>query len=336
VATVQHLPMKTRLFYSAIVLCATVLLMESVVRLVNAVFPLQRPETLKDTYGSLLLSGEWLDGASRFYTYKPGVAKTHGHSFRVNSLGFRGPEFPPKTTRPRVVVMGDSITSGIGIAEADRYTEVAERLVGRQVEIINLSIQGFDGPQYPMLLDRYGALLQPDYVVLGFYINDARTVWQRRYGLKLPSTLYYVLSHSLTFRVLLPYYDSLYRFAHGMPNEDEILRQSFDPQSRQWALFEKSVASVADWTLSHTHHTPTVLLVTDAIEANTEGFYQPSRALFEQARFTWLEAQRERPDKSIYEPVSRWEPHPNAYTHQRLGEALAAWIQKTIVLTGSP
>lgn len=81
----------------------------------------------------MLEGGNWLDGKTRLYTYKPNtIGATHGHPFLVNRLGFRGPEFLERSHSEvpdafRIMVLGDSVTSGIGIAEEDRYTNILER-----------------------------------------------------------------------------------------------------------------------------------------------------------------------------------------------------------------
>ena len=321
-----------RIFKVGLIVAITLLLCESTMRIWNLWHPLLRPVELMDTYGNVLFNGRWRDGTTRFYAYKPGDGLTHGHPFRVNSWGFRGGNIPKKSSIPRVVVIGDSITSGIGIAEEDRYTDVAQKIVGPGVEIINLSVQGFDGPQMAMLLDRYGKDAQPDYVVWGFYVNDPRTDFSNyRHDLELPPTLDYLLSHSLTFRVLRPQYDHLYRWWYNLPSEEQIMKMAYDPTSTQWKVFEQSVERVRQWAVKHTGKAPSVFLVTDTQEAKNSGFYQPARDLFEKHGYTWIEPTRDRPDESIYHPVSRWEMHPNELTHQRLGVALAQWTTQAVI-----
>src|SRR5262249_13532460 len=54
-----------------------------------------------------------------------------GPAVRLNSLGFREREIPPKTAgRYRIAVVGDSFTWGQGIEEADRYSNLIEKFLG--------------------------------------------------------------------------------------------------------------------------------------------------------------------------------------------------------------
>lgn len=46
-----------------------------------------------------------------------------GREIRINSNGFRGPEFSLESSkRPRIVVIGDSIAAGYGVAEEQIFT----------------------------------------------------------------------------------------------------------------------------------------------------------------------------------------------------------------------
>ena len=71
---------------------------------------------------------------------------TWGHPVRTNSYNARGPE--PSVEKEeavfRVLAFGDSLTWGAGVAEEERYTEVAEvglakRDLPQPVEILNFA-----------------------------------------------------------------------------------------------------------------------------------------------------------------------------------------------------
>jgi lysophospholipase L1-like esterase len=97
----------------------------------------------------------------------------------INSLGFRGHEVvtpkPPGTFR--VVVIGDSVTMGWGVGDAETYSAQLEALLqarfpGRRVDVANLGVGGYDTRQEVALLQRNVARLEPDLVLVGFYSND--------------------------------------------------------------------------------------------------------------------------------------------------------------------
>jgi hypothetical protein len=110
------------------------------------------------------------------WTLRPGFAgKTRdGRLVRVNARGFRGPEpAAPAPGRRRVLLLGDSITFGTGVDEAETFAErlgaVSPALLG-----VNLGVSGYGTDQELLLLEREGFAFRPDAVVLNVCVgNDA-------------------------------------------------------------------------------------------------------------------------------------------------------------------
>lgn len=98
---------------------------------------------------------------------------------RVNALGFRGPEVvvPKPSGRFRIVVIGDSLTLGWGVADDETYAARLERLLrdrlpAHDLDVINLGVGGFNTRQAVTWLERNERRLAPDLVLVGFYSND--------------------------------------------------------------------------------------------------------------------------------------------------------------------
>lgn len=97
---------------------------------------------------------------------------------RLNSLGFRDVEFPPKRAGvQRIVVVGDSFTYGHGLPEADSYPRRLEALLRAQrpdppVEVLDAAAGGDDlatiAPVAAFALEQ----LAPDVLVYGYFLND--------------------------------------------------------------------------------------------------------------------------------------------------------------------
>ena len=97
----------------------------------------------------------------------------------VNALGFRGPEVvvPKPSGRFRVAVIGDSLTLGWGVADNETYAARLEQVLrarfpGRDLDVVNLGIGGFNTRQAVTWLERNVARVEPDLVLVGFYTND--------------------------------------------------------------------------------------------------------------------------------------------------------------------
>ncbi len=98
---------------------------------------------------------------------------THIHT---NSLGFRAPERPlakPPGVR-RVVLMGDSITFGTGVDDADALgVQLQAAVTGSGLEVWNAGVPGYAMADFTGQLPSQVLPLQPDLLVLQLSRNDS-------------------------------------------------------------------------------------------------------------------------------------------------------------------
>lgn len=108
------------------------------------------------------------------------VHYTYRHRTQTNSLGLRHRELGPKAEGEwRVLLLGDSLVYGQGVADQDTLSRLVEdRLApdferrGLRPEVINAGLRAYDTRQELALLEELGDRLEPDLVVLGWYLND--------------------------------------------------------------------------------------------------------------------------------------------------------------------
>ena len=97
-------------------------------------------------------------------------------SFHLNSRGFKDVEFSIKkaTGTIRILGVGDSFAFGIVPYEYTYLTLVEQQLRegGHNVELINMGIPGIGPKEYLALLAREGFVLEPDKVLLSFYVGN--------------------------------------------------------------------------------------------------------------------------------------------------------------------
>ncbi len=97
----------------------------------------------------------------------PGV---YAYRYSNNSMGLRGPEIQAKT-KPRILVLGDSFTYGIGVNDDETFCSILQSLLPEN-EIINAG-NGGKGTDYALKFYRTkGKQLAPDVVILVFCGND--------------------------------------------------------------------------------------------------------------------------------------------------------------------
>lgn len=112
----------------------------------------------------------------------PGASgEVWGGPVAINSLGLRDREYArekPAGTR-RVLVLGDSVTFGIGVPAEETFPARLEaRLAPRDppVEVLNLGVGGYDTLDEVIAFEARGLDLGPDVVVVGYCLNDLAEV----------------------------------------------------------------------------------------------------------------------------------------------------------------
>lgn len=114
--------------------------------------------------------------ATRGYAMLPGQAHyTYQHPVAVNSLGLRGPELPPASPdQRRVLLLGDSMVYGQGVADGDTLPAALERELCRKQpsQVVNGGVRAYATHQELALLAELGPAIAPDVVVLCWYWND--------------------------------------------------------------------------------------------------------------------------------------------------------------------
>ena len=91
-----------------------------------------------------------------------------------NSLGLRNPEatpFKPADTT-RILIVGDSVTFGLGVPQADTFVRLIEKQLPGKCELINLSAAGLNLEQELQGLMTQGQYYESDAVVWVFFPND--------------------------------------------------------------------------------------------------------------------------------------------------------------------
>jgi hypothetical protein len=104
---------------------------------------------------------------------------TWGHVVVNNRYGFRERDFavprPPGVYR--IMVLGDSLTWGQGLAVEERYTNLLEYSLqqsfpAQKIEVLNFGVQGYPTTQERDVLQKYIRDVAPDLIVVGFCYND--------------------------------------------------------------------------------------------------------------------------------------------------------------------
>lgn len=107
------------------------------------------------------------------------ISETGAALYRINEDGFRDSVYarPKQEGAFRIVVMGDSVSFGYGVAETEAYPQILEELLSdlvpdARIEVVNLGVGGYNAYNEARLLEGVGRSYEPDLVLVQFCIND--------------------------------------------------------------------------------------------------------------------------------------------------------------------
>jgi len=110
---------------------------------------------------------------SELYGWEPrpgAVAFIDGHRTTINARGMRGPEHAVgRSSRTRLLMLGDSIAFGHGVADGETFSD---RLEEHGFEVVNLAVDGYGTDQSVLRLEHEGKACRPDVVLLHFCADN--------------------------------------------------------------------------------------------------------------------------------------------------------------------
>lgn len=132
----------------------------------------------------------WKNSPGRFGQY---TRDEFSYQININSHGMRYREVSPKKSPniTRVVVLGDSFTWGIGVADQERFTEMVEKKTDGKYELLNFGVSGYGPIQYYLMIDEIIEDFHPEIVLIAFCLSNdfADNIFWRRYNYYKPYLL---------------------------------------------------------------------------------------------------------------------------------------------------
>jgi lysophospholipase L1-like esterase len=184
-----------------------------------------------------------------------------GVELRTNALGFRGGPIEPEKPDDvfRIAVAGDSLTLGWGAAEADTFVVRLAQLLQAEpppgfaddvrFETFNLGVGNYNTTQEVTRLEARGLPLDPDLIVLAYYINDAEPTAQPGEDPFLAFSYLYVF---LTTRLGAA-------STRNAPNYADYYRSLYADDQPGWQATRAAIARLGE--ISREHGIPAVLFI---------------------------------------------------------------------------
>jgi hypothetical protein len=300
----------------------------------------------------------WID--DEFYTW--------GHLVNVNRFGFREKDFeiPKPTNTKRIMVLGDSLTWGAGLAEEERYTNRLQKKLQSNldtknktsIEVLNFALIGGPTIRERDIALKYFDIVKPDLILIGFCINDPQPKsmdWSIERENFIHSKTYYYLSIPLHIfkamylsNIASRFNDAIFNFAeiyNVIPNWKVGLDRVYDQSSIEWGNFLSALSDIKKLSDSNNLPTPIFAILNQAIESGMADDYrniQEHRYLkwykqvaeaTEKIGYTTLDFQNEikslAPSTSLI--INELDSHPSAILNQVYADKLYSLIKPILI-----
>lgn len=132
----------------------------------------------------------------------------YGIPVETNRIGLRGPEVacPKPEGLKRILMLGDSLVFGWGVPQEKTIAMLLQEKLsgsGSAYEVVNMGVGNYNTTMETELFKRVGLALQPDAVILVFFVNDPEPIP------KLNSLTYSFKQHSYLFAVVFDTYQRM-------------------------------------------------------------------------------------------------------------------------------
>jgi lysophospholipase L1-like esterase len=265
------------------------------------------------------------------HEHRPG-ARAHlmGADVAINALGLRNAEIAGQKPAgaKRIVMLGDSITFGWGVANDATMSVLLERELNErgygQAEVINTGVGNYNTTMEVAYFLERGASLNPDVIVLNYFINDAEPTP----SYTAPS---WIARHSYAYVVLGGGWDRFKRLILGGPDWRAAYAALYDDAAPGWAAARENIRRLAAYCREHDIR----LVLTNIPELHELDPYPfefvnaKVRDLAMESGIEYLDllpALRSEAASSLW--VTAPDPHPNAKAHALMARALADYLLK--------
>jgi lysophospholipase L1-like esterase len=255
-------------------------------------------------------------------------ARLMGVEIALNSIGLRNGEVTTRKSAGtvRILVLGDSIALGWGVEEKDCFARRLEGMLNRRAaetggpayEVVNAGVGNYNTVQEWAYFKNAGHQLDPDMILLAFFINDAEPVARRSRSFFLNHSHFAVLAWSKLERM-----KSLLFPGQGYR---EYYRRLYSDSNPGWPRCRKALLELSATCAQNRKKLLVVLLPELHDLRDPYPFEDAQRMVSEVLRSRSVEVLDLVPHFKGLEGRSLWvssdDAHPNGIAHERIAEAI--------------
>ena len=267
--------------------------------------------------------------AAMAHEHTPGArAFLMGTPVEINSQGLRDREFTmakPSDTY-RILILGDSVTFGWGVAQDEAFAKVLERRLnegpppgmGPKVEVMNAGVGNYNTSQEVAYFRERGVHYRPDLVILAYFLNDAEPTPRPTEG--------WLARNSAAYVLLASSWDNTLRRAGRRPDYKDYYLGLYHDDQPGWVECRRALKELIDFCRARKIDLRVALLP----ELHRPGPDYEFRSAHDKVRavaaeggvpvYDLLDASWTDPPETYW--VSPGDAHPNAKGHRVIAEAL--------------
>ena len=269
--------------------------------------------------GHTTLPDEWkmhqaeVSGADRAYYW-------HGalHVYDKNGMRFQDPILPKDPKVFRIMIVGDSLTYGVGVERRWIYPSVLEKQLKKDfhVEIINLGVPGYQSEDVGASLQKYYDAVSPDLVIYGICLNDFLESGEGVYTKTMFEITPYLRDRSRLLEAIEYMVGAASRRV-GLDRDfyDDVLKNISGYQVR----FARDLKRMNEF-VSNKGGKRIVAMVLEPMPQYGGRRYRLAQLAENAAHEAGMDVVRTetyfKEFNGAFFKVSRWEPHPNEFAHE--------------------
>lgn len=171
--------------------------------------------------------------------------KLQNVNIEINSRGFRDREYQIPKPRDvyRIMVLGSSVTLGWGVPMDQTYVKLVEEWLegntgNKRVEIINTAVGNYNTTREIEAFFAKCLELNPDMVILTFFINDPQIIEIKENP---------VLKHSQLAVLLWSRYQQIIRIAGLKENYADYYKNLYTDKNHGWIICQQEMQKLANY-----------------------------------------------------------------------------------------
>ena len=288
------------------------------------------------------------------FVIKPNLVNSRAHgNIRVNTdeLGLRslisGARIQPKGPKEyRLAFVGNSVTFGVGVATADTYPEVVQATLNRlqprcKVKVFNFAVSSYSVKEMTATLKYRVPEVFPDLVVMGIIINDfdtGRTPGIDALGYNTHGGASEFINKYTGIKFLLRKIHLSYLIRDilsGLLTQERAEVELMQGKMPEWIA--ESYRHVTDFKQLANEYGYQYLVVTLPTFGGDGRQFREIIQNFRRDKIDYYDVSTLAPAFTVKEyQASRYDFHPSALVHRRIGESLSEYLMENYLNKACP